>query len=424
MSSAEFFSSIFSSDGMLFDFENIFELPIGVDETTFERWSTSNTCGVFGVPVTTCLLTFTVLVDVFIFLVADWIVEFWMADLSSCRPQLFDMTALVFDTVGGVVKSIKYIDLLFRPPGVDVVGDFIIANDADLFALYSLWSIVCNMVLDEFEIYSGVWCDDVRPYAADSGFKCAIGVVSDAMYEVSIICEILRTHESFTYIDSEADVIWSLSNAFVFFGVVKLHTSIAPSVSGAASSRLFSSLSSTNVCTPLFLLSSNGLSTSTEESRWSLQRENVWNQSIWIHFFVFVHIFLYIRVRCKTSFCNTPPRFGFILLEIWIFSFILLSNHKNERNVPFFQGQTMMHILILKSWWTNENHNELTYMYYGNHLDSSILPIGNAASCEWTQRNRTPFGTSIWLLVKRGRIVDTDSLLTNNCAPHLFEIVT
>lgn len=79
-----------------------------------------------------------------------------MADLSSCRPQLFDTTALVLDIVGGVVKSIKCIDLLFRSPGVDVVGDFTIANDVDLFALYSPWLIACNIVLDGFEIHSGV----------------------------------------------------------------------------------------------------------------------------------------------------------------------------------------------------------------------------------------------------------------------------
>lgn len=154
MASPGFSFSAFSSDGTLHDFDNVIVLVRGVEQIILEHLS--GVCGVFGV---------------FILSAADLCVAFLIADLSRCRLKLFGPAVLALATMG-VVKSIKCIDLLIRPRGVGVVGDLTIANDVDLFGLFSFWSIGWNAVLDgDKQILTGVPGADCGLYAADSRFE-------------------------------------------------------------------------------------------------------------------------------------------------------------------------------------------------------------------------------------------------------------
>lgn len=274
VTSSELSFSPFSSDEMLLDFG--IALVTGVDDMKFERLLSAGVSCIFGVPVTTCSLTLTVLMVGFMILVANLCVEFLIADFSRCRWLLFDPAILALVPIGGVVKSIKYIDLLKRPPGVGVVGDFKIANEADLAGLFSFWSICWNATLDGVkQIVCGVPGCDWGLYAADSRLAWTfwgVFTISDATYEVSIICDMPSTNESFDIIESLTEGMRGFSSGL--FGVVdmKLHASSTFSVNDVSSIREFSSFSSTNECTELFLLSLNELSFWADESKWSLQR--------------------------------------------------------------------------------------------------------------------------------------------------------
>lgn len=149
----------FTSDGTMVDFGNALGVESADEQMRFDRLFMLR--GVDGVSVAAAPMI------AFIFLAAVSSVAFLIADFSRFRLALFGTTAFVHGTVDGVVKSIKYIEFLMRPVGVDVVGDLKMAKDIDRLGLDSL----DLMALDGVNTTFGVGNVKLGLYTVDSRFE-------------------------------------------------------------------------------------------------------------------------------------------------------------------------------------------------------------------------------------------------------------